>query len=75
VIGFAWGALATAKRWEDWVELVLGVWLIISPFLLRFWTTEHGAGVNQLVVGILIALDAIWALRDSTSMLPPAPST
>lgn len=71
VIGFAWAALATANRWEERVELVLGVWLIIAPFVLRFWTGEHGAGVNSLVLGILIALDAIWALRDTAVSLPP----
>jgi hypothetical protein len=75
VVGFAWAALATARRWEDWVELILGIWLIIAPFVLRFWTNEHGAGVNQLIVGILVALDAIWALRDTTAITPRVTGT
>src|SRR5689334_16165176 len=36
VIGFAWAALATMNRWEEWVELAIGIWLVISPFVLRF---------------------------------------
>ncbi len=71
VFAFAWAALATANRWEEWVELVLGIWLITAPFVLGFWGGEHGAGVNQLVLGILIVLDAIWALRDTVAPLPP----
>jgi hypothetical protein len=31
--------------------------------VLRFWTSEHGAGVNALVMGILVLIDAIWALN------------
>lgn len=30
------GGAATARRWQDWVNLVLGVWLFISPWVLNF---------------------------------------
>ncbi len=63
VFGFGWAALATARRWEEWVQLVLGVWLVIAPFVLAFWGNEHGAAWNQIVLGVLIGLDAIWALN------------
>jgi hypothetical protein len=72
VFAFGWAALATARRWEEWVELVLGIWLIISPFVLGFWGAEHGAGWNQLILGILIGLDAIWALSAPRPSLPQA---
>lgn len=61
-IAFAIAALATGQRWEEWVELVLGIWLIISPFVLSFFISEHGAAWNQIIVGLLIAADAIWVL-------------
>ena len=71
VIGFAWAALATAKRWEEWVQLAIGIWLVISPFVLRFWGSEHGAAWNTLAIGALVLADAIWALNDRTVALPP----
>lgn len=72
VFAFGWAALATAKRWEEWVELLLGVWLVASPFVLRFWAEEHGAAWNQLIVGVLIGVDAIWALAAARPSLRQA---
>ena len=54
------------------MELALGIWLVISPFVLGFWASEHGAGWNQLILGILIGLDAIWALSAARPSLPQA---
>ncbi len=59
---FAAIALARAQRWEEWVELGLGAWLVISPFVLMFYSSENGAAWNQIIVGVLIAADAIWVL-------------
>ena len=62
---FAIAALGTGQRWEEWVELAIGAWLILSPFFLSFYTAEHGAAWNQIIVGILIGGDAIWALAST----------
>ena len=46
-----------AARWQDWANLILGVWLFISPWILR------SSGIyNQDAwwVGALIVLVAIW---------------
>jgi hypothetical protein len=59
---FAWVALASGRIWEEWVNLALGIWLIIAPFVLRFYGTETGAAWNQIILGILIGADAIWVL-------------
>ena len=59
---FAWGALAGARRWEEWLQLIFGVWLIVSPFVLMFYAIEPTAAWNTIALGILIGLDAIWAL-------------
>lgn len=74
VFAFAWASLATGRRWEEWVEFVLGIWLIISPFVLRFWGSEHDAGVNTLVLGILVLLDAVWVLGETRTVLPAPPA-
>ncbi|HZP87920.1 MAG TPA: SPW repeat protein [Burkholderiales bacterium] len=62
VVIFAWAALAKPEKWEEWVNLVLGIWLIIAPFVLRFYHAETGAAWNQIILGILIAADALWVL-------------
>ena len=62
VVIFAWSAIARPQPWEEWVNLVLGIWLIIAPFVLAFYRGEPGAAWNQVVLGILIGADAIWAL-------------
>ena len=62
VAGFALAALATGRRWEEWIQLVFGLWLIISPFALQFYLIEYGAAWNQIVLGVLIGIDAAWAL-------------
>jgi hypothetical protein len=50
------------QRWQDWVMLIFGVLLIVSPFVLRFYSSEPGAAWNQIILGILIGADAIWML-------------
>ena len=61
VMVFAAIALARPQMWEEQVNLILGVWLIIAPFVLGF-RADNPAMVNHLVVGILIAGDALWAM-------------
>lgn len=61
VIVFAAIALARPQMWEEQVNLILGVWLFIAPFVLGF-QADTRAMVNHLVVGILIAADALWAM-------------
>ncbi len=41
--------------WEDWVDMVLGVWLAISPWVLDFVDSDPGATRNALIVGIAVA--------------------
>lgn len=57
-------ALVSFRKWEEWIEAVLGLWLIISPYLLGF-TTEMNATVNQVIVGIIVAALAIWTVAGS----------
>lgn len=62
VVIFAWAALATRNLWQERVNLALGILLIISPFVLRFYGSETGAAWNQIILGILVGADAIWML-------------
>lgn len=57
---FAIAAIARPQMWEEWVNLIVGVWLIVAPFALGF-TTQQGPTWNQIIVGLLVVADAAWA--------------
>ena len=50
------------KRWQDLAELVLGSWLIISPFFLPRILGDDVLMNNSLVVGLLIQVAAVAAI-------------
>ncbi|MEK9154621.1 MAG: SPW repeat protein [Patescibacteria group bacterium] len=57
----------------NWVNLVLGVWILISPWVLGFSGFAPALWSN-IIVGVLIAIFALWALFGSksvSSMMPP----
>jgi hypothetical protein len=45
-----------AWNWQDWLDMVLGLWLAVSPWILDFADSDPGATRNALIVGILIAV-------------------
>jgi len=51
-------ALYQPQMWEEWVNLVLGIGLLLSPLLLGF-RDEMVAVTNHFVIGILIGIDAM----------------
>lgn len=58
---FAIIALFSPQAWEEWVNLILGVWLIISPFVLAFSSGLADATWTNIIMGILVAGDSLWA--------------
>jgi len=60
-------AIAKLAVWEDWINLVLGVWLFFSPWILGY-ATLYGAMWNSLIVGLLIAVLAIWGIAAARSV-------
>jgi hypothetical protein len=57
--------LVAFHKWEEWVNAALGLWLIVSPYLLGF-ANMRDALWNQIVVGVLIGGLAIWAAVTTT---------
>ena len=66
IVGIVLGALAIATlsvfaEWEEWVNVVLGLWLVVSPWLLGF-----AANVNAMwahvVMGVLVVAASAWAV-------------
>lgn len=50
-------ALNRPKLWEERVNLIVGLWLIIAPFILNF-NNQTAPTWNHIVIGLLIAADA-----------------
>ena len=52
-------ALLAFHKWEEWVNVVLGIWLIVSPFLLGYAMLSNALW-NQIVLGAIIGILALW---------------
>ncbi|OGA23062.1 MAG: hypothetical protein A3I01_17555 [Betaproteobacteria bacterium RIFCSPLOWO2_02_FULL_65_24] len=53
--------LGVPKAWEEWVSAAMGLWLVVSPFVLNF-SQQAAATWNAIVIGALILVFALWAL-------------
>ena len=52
-------ALMSFHKWEEWVNVALAAWLIVSPFLLDY-VVHSEALWNQIAVGVLVGALALW---------------
>lgn len=49
--------------WQDWVNILTGLWLAASPWFLLTWTKEtSGMVANCIATGFLIIGFALWAV-------------
>jgi hypothetical protein len=56
-------ALAAFAVWEEWLNLIAGLWVIVSPWILGFQGTT--AMTVHVVIGIVVAVLAaieLWLL-------------
>lgn len=51
----------STKRWQDQLILLLGLWLIVSPFAIGYPGTSAAAG-NAIIAGIVMAALAAFDL-------------
>lgn len=59
------GALVAFAQWEEWVNLILGVWTFIAPWVLGF-TAITAAVWAHVVAGLIVAVLAgleLWFAR------------
>lgn len=60
-------ALVQFAEWEEWVELIAGVLVVISPWVLGF-AAVHTAMWSCVVLGVIVVLSAIselWAVHNT----------
>lgn len=55
IVVFAAWALFAPRVWEEWTNLILGLWLIIAPWVLGF-SAQKLATWNLMVVGVVVAV-------------------
>ena len=54
-------AIATPQVWEEWSKVVLGLWLLASPWLLGF-SHQLVATYNISIVGLVVIALSLWSL-------------
>lgn len=64
---FSIAALVKTQLWEEWINLLAGIWIFISPWVLRYTTTPQALG-NALVIGALVFILAVWDLNTQPSI-------
>ena len=50
--------------WLSWINTLTGIWLILAPFVLNY--PLQTARLNDIVVGIIVAVAGIWSSSEST---------
>jgi hypothetical protein len=68
IVVLALAALAAFAIWEEWLNLIVGLWTLVSPWVLGFQGTK--AMTVHVIIGIAVAVLAaieIWI----TSQNPP----
>ena len=66
VIIFSVWALSDKRQWEEWVNLIIGIWVFFSPWILGF-SGMSAALWNMLIVGAVVVILSIWALSSASS--------
>jgi len=46
------------KRWQDWVNVILGAWMVASPWILGFAAGESLAAQSAWILGAAIVVFA-----------------
>ena len=48
------------QSWMSWVNVVLGVWVVVSPWMLAVSPAETLV-INNVATGVIIAILAAWS--------------
>jgi SPW repeat len=57
--------MSKQNRWQDWVTLILGLWLFVSPFFMIGGSLSDAAAWNAYLLGGAVTVFAASALADS----------
>jgi hypothetical protein len=54
-------AVSMPQTWEEIINLLIGIWMVISPWVLGF-TGARSPESNAVIVGILAIVFSVWAM-------------
>jgi hypothetical protein len=64
--------LASFHTWEEWVNLALGLWTLVSPWLLGFAAMGSALAVHVVVGGLVAVIAAFELWRSNNRPLSAA---
>ena len=70
LVATALGAMLAPKAWEEWTEAVLGLWMVMSPWVLVYSHVQM-AMYAAVGLGLIVVLLSLWTLAtDKDFSLP-----
>ena len=60
----------SASSWLSWVHVALGIWLILSPYLLGYADLLPVARWNENIVGVIVVGLGTWSALASRGQAP-----
>ena len=67
IIAFAWGAVYIPRAWTEAINIILGLWLMASPWILGF-ELQTVARTTTVATGLLLMALATWAMVLDTDL-------
>jgi hypothetical protein len=61
LVATALGAVFVPRAWEEWTEAALGLWLVVSPWVLGF-SGHREALLSMMIAGLAVVGLAVWTL-------------
>jgi len=64
-------ALLAFAEWEEWLNLIVGLWIVVSPWALKF-SASTNAMRTDVIVGLIVAVIAaieLWMFHRSPPRL------
>lgn len=61
VVLVAAAALVSSETWPEWINAVLGIWILIAPWVLGFAALRE-ALATHVALGVLIAAFSAWGI-------------
>lgn len=68
LLATALGAVFLPAQWEEWTEVFLGLWLLVSPWALAI-SGERAATICAVITGLAIIGFAAWTLMTDRDYL------
>jgi SPW repeat len=60
-------ALSAFAEWEEWLNLIVGLWILVSPWALKF-SASSNAMRTSVIIGAIVAVIAaieLWTFHRS----------